>query len=99
MKSNDRLTEGSCRAVTFYSKDMIDGRYPGSPLDDWKDVLQDNHVFGYEEGDFFLASFPHLGQVGYGPKVSLVICIKIHVGLLKSICLAVLLLCLCPGHP
>jgi hypothetical protein len=70
MKSNDRLTEGSYRAVTFYSKDMIDGRYPGSPLDDWKDVLQDNHAFGYEEGDLFLASFPHLSQAGYGPKVS-----------------------------
>ncbi|KAG7529939.1 hypothetical protein FFLO_05295 [Filobasidium floriforme] len=50
------------------AKDMIDGRYPGSPLDDWKDVLQDNHAFGYEEGDLFLASFPHLGQAGYGPK-------------------------------
>ena len=99
MKSNARLTEGSCRAVTLYSKDMIDGRYPGSPLDDWKDVLQDNHAFGYEEGDLFLASFPHLGQAGYGPKVSLVIYTKIHVVLLKFIYFAVLLLCLCLGHP
>jgi hypothetical protein len=45
-------------AVSFYSKEMLDGKYPGSLLDDWKDLVNEHNIFS------------HLGMTGYGPKVS-----------------------------
>jgi hypothetical protein len=54
----------------FYSKEMPDGKYPGSLLDDWKDIVNEYSTFGYNEGDCFPANFVHLGMPGYGPKVS-----------------------------
>lgn len=56
-------------AVVFYSKELVDGKYPGSLLDDWK-IVQDNYSnWSFMEGDCFPASFGHLGQTLYGPKV------------------------------
>lgn len=57
-------------AVSFYSKEMLDGKYPGSLLDDWKDLVNEHNIFSYNEGDCFPATFGHLGMTGYGPKVS-----------------------------
>jgi hypothetical protein len=57
-------------AVSFYSKEMLDGKYPGSLLDDWKDLVNEHNIFSYNEGDCFPATFSHLGMTGYGPKVS-----------------------------
>jgi hypothetical protein len=54
----------------FYSKVMPDGKYPGSLLDDWKDLVNEHDIFGYNEGDCFPATFGHLALPGYGPKVS-----------------------------
>jgi hypothetical protein len=54
----------------FFSKAMVDGKYPGSLLEDWKDLLEEHDIFGYTEGDCFPATFSHLASTGYGPKVS-----------------------------